>query len=325
MATIEKRPSGKYRALIRRKGFRTLSRTFDVRKDARNWAIEIEGKILVGELVDIGEARRTTLAEALERYRDEVTPTKRGAANELIRIRQWLTDPLATRFLSAIRSTDIAKWRSEQVELGKAPTTIRNALSIISQVYVVARGEWGMEELRNPVRGVRLPKHRPGRDRRLVTGEDEKLLKAAAAGGPWLRSAIIVAIETAMRQGELLALRWEDLTGNIARVRTSKNGQPRAVPLSSRARAALDALPRSLNGRIFPLTKMALDHRWRTARDLAGSHDLHWHDLRHEAVSRLFEKGLTTEEVMKVSGHRTYSMLARYTHLRTDNLVAKLG
>jgi integrase len=306
MATIEKRASGRYRVMIRRRGQR-LDRTFDSRRAARDWAVEVEGKILTGALVDLGEARRTTLGEALERYRDEVTHTKRGAAQERIRIGQWLADPLAARTLVSVRSTDIAAWRSRMVERGYAPTTIRNALTIISQVYRTAASEWGMSELRNPVQGVRLPKHRPGRDRRLEPGEEEALLSTARyLGCPWLLSAIVVSLETAMRRGELLSLRWNDVLPDRVLIRTTKNGRPRVVALSSRAREALAEMPRSLDGRVFPLTAPALDHRWREARRLASVSGLHWHDLRHEAVSRLFEKGLTTEEVMSMSGHRTY-------------------
>jgi hypothetical protein len=149
MASIERRTSGKWRVQIRRQGYRPLSRSFDTKQAARDWASEVEGKILIGELIDLGEARRTTLGEAQERYRGEVTPTKRGAAQENIRIGQWLRDPLAARSLASIRSTDIAAWRSKMVELGFASTTIRNALTILSQVYKTAASEWGMEELRN--------------------------------------------------------------------------------------------------------------------------------------------------------------------------------
>lgn len=326
MASIEQRASGKWRVQIRRQGYRPLSRSFDTKQAARDWASEVEGKILVGQLIDMGEARRTTLGEALERYLAEETPTKRGAKQERQRIRQWISDQLSSRPLASIRSTDIARWRSEQQAAGKAPSTIRNALTIISQVYRTAASEWQMESLRNPVSGVRLPKLRPGRDRRLGLGEEERLIEAAGqVGGPWLRSAIVVAIETAMRQGELLSLRWEALRGYQALLRTTKNDRPRAVPLSSRARAVLAELPRSIDGRVFPITAPALDKRWRRVCVLAGIEGLRWHDLRHEAVSRLFEKGLTTEEVMQMSGHRTYAMLARYTHLRTDTLAAKLG
>jgi integrase len=177
-----------------------------------------------------------------------------------------------------VRSTDIAAWRSRMVERGYAPTTIRNALTIISQVHKTAASEWGMPELRNPVRGVRLPKHRPGRDRRLEPGEEEALLSAAMRSGcPWLLPAIVISLETAMRRGELLSLRWEDVMPDRVLIRTTKNGRPRVVALSSRARDALAEMPRSLSGnvvplsgsagsgRVFPITAPVLDHRWRTA------------------------------------------------------------
>jgi integrase len=123
-----------------------------------------------------------------------------------------------------------------------------------------------------------------------------------------------------MRRSGILSLRRADVKGSG----TTKNGKPRAVPLSSKAREAIAELPPSVDGRLFPISGCVLDHRWRKACAAAGTTDLHFQDLRHEAVSRLFEKGLTTEEVMAVSGHKTYAMLARYTHLRVSDLAAKL-
>ena len=212
----------------------------------------------------------------------------------------------------------MAAWRSQREAEGKAPTTIRNTLTIVSQVFKTAALDWGYEGLSNPVEGIRLPKMRPGRDRRLEPGEEEKLL--GACGCPWMRVAIILSIEIAMRRGEL---RRESVRGNVLWLPETKNGRRRAAPLSSRARQALRSLPASLDGRLFPLSAIALDKRWRRLLKRCEIEGLHWHDLRHEAVSRLFEKGLSTEEVMQVSGHRTYSQLARYTHLRSANLLAQ--
>ena len=127
------------------------------------WADQPEGRISAGTFVDTSHAQRTTLGEVLERYLAEFTPTKRGHVQERNRIRAWLKDPLAHRSLASIRSVDIAEWRTARVAEGKAPTTIKNALQIVSQVYVVASTEWAIEGLRNPVRGVRMPKARPGR------------------------------------------------------------------------------------------------------------------------------------------------------------------
>ena len=120
-----------------------------------------------------------TLGEALKRYQREITPTKRGAMQERNRIKAWLRDPLADKSLSDIRLPQMGQWRDQRLAAGKAPATIRNALTIISQVYDVATSEWGMEGLANPVARLRLPKNRPGRDRRLEEGEEPALLKAA--------------------------------------------------------------------------------------------------------------------------------------------------
>ena len=121
--------------------------------------------------------------------------------------------------------------------LTEPPTTIKNALTIISQVYQVAATEWGLEGIRNPVRGVRLPKARPGRQRRLEEDEEARLLEAAdQTGQPRLRPLIIFAIETAMRQGEILSIERQHIKGVVVRLSDTKSGKPRDVPLSSRAR-----------------------------------------------------------------------------------------
>lgn len=147
-----------------------------------------------------------------------------------------------------------------------------------------------------------------------------------ACGAVGIDSMARWAIETAMRQGEMLSLRWCDLSGPIARLRDSKTNEPRAVPLSLAARAVLGALPRTGgNARIFPISVSALDYRFRLACGNAAIAGLRWHDLRHEAVSRLFEKGLDAMEVASISGHRTLAMLKRYTHFRAAALAAKLG
>jgi integrase len=175
------------------------------------WVRQVEGGLASDDFVDNREARRTTLGEALERYRDEVAGTKKGERQICNRITLWLRDPLAQRFLATIRSVGIATWRTARVAEGEAPTTIKNALQIISQTYKLAASEWGMEGLKNPVQGVRLPAARAGRDRRLDAGEEQRLLEVC--GCPYTYAAIIVAIETAMRQGEMLALRWDAVKG----------------------------------------------------------------------------------------------------------------
>ena len=324
MATISKR-GGSWQVQIRRTGFRQVTRTFGTRAEADLWSRQIEGRIAGDDWTDRSEAKRTTLAEALRRYEAERTPGKKGAKQEHRRIMTWLEHDLARRTLASVRSQDIAEWRTSMVAAGKAPTTIKNAITIISQVFELARTEWGIEGITNPVRGVRMPKGRPGRDRRLEPDEEPRLLDACRDKG--IDGAFVWAIETAMRQGEMLSLRWSDVRGAVAYVRDSKTGRARSVPLSTRAKAVLDALPTPLDrqARIFPWTPHSLDYRFRTACQVAGIAGLRWHDLRHEAVSRLFERGLDALEVASISGHRTLAMLSRYTHHRAERLAVKLG
>jgi len=145
---------------------------------------------------------------------------------------------------------------------------------------------------------------------------------------PFLLPVIHLALETAMRLGELVSLRWEhvDLTRRIAHLPDTKNGESRTVPLSTTAVNVLRALPRSLHGQVFPgLTTEAVKRAYIRAVDRAGIEDLHFHDLHHEATMRLFERGLNIMEVATITGHKDLRMLRRYTHLKAEDLAKKLG
>lgn len=322
MASVTRYRNG-WRVFIRRDGVKR-SRTFSTKAEAERWARQAEGKIAAPDFVDTSEAEKTSLADILTRYAEEVIPTKKGAAQERRKINVLLKDPLAAMPLTAITSSKVASWRSEQVAAGKAPSTIGNALNVISQAYEVARVKWGIP-CTNPTRGVRRVGQRPGRDCRLAEDEEQRLLAALDQVCPWTKAAFILALETAMRQGELLAARREDLRGRVLSLRDTKNGSVRHVPLSGRALETIREVPANLDGRIIPLLAPMLDWRWRQACRIAGVEGLRWHDLRHEAVSRLFERGLSVPEVMKISGHKTYAMLMKYLHLETEQLAEKLG
>lgn len=333
MATFQKR-SGNWRAIITKKGFPRQSRTFDSKADAEKWARDIEREMDVGVFVSRKEAEQTSLNEALDRYEREVTPAKKGAAQERLRIRAWKRDPLAARSLAGIRGSDLAEWRDKRLAGGTSPTTIRNDLAVISHLFSVATREWGMESLSNPVEKIRLPAVPRARDRRLDHRPDEngeteeaRLLASCDDGPAWLGPMVRLALETGMRQGELLALRWQniDMDRKAAKLLDTKNGERRDVPLSSTAITVLEALPRNLNGMVFSIKTMAVVHAFQRACKKAGIEDLRFHDLRHEATSRLFEKGLNPMEVASITGHKTLAMLKRYTHLRAEDLARRLG
>ena len=321
MAYIRKR--GKYwQAQIRRNGFPSRSKTFDTKADAELWAAETEAAMGRGRYVSLREAEETTLREALQRYLREVTPTKKGAEQEGRRIRAWMAHPLASRTLAAVRTTDVARYRDERLTAGAAASTVRNDLTVLSGLYSYARSEWGMEGLPNPVAGVRRPRLPPARDRRLIPGEEERLL--AAASYP-MRELIILAVETGMRAGELLSLRLEDIKGSVAVLHDTKTGDPRRVPLSPRARGVLVDLPRCIDGRVFPrIRNDKISQRFQCVCKEAGITGLCFHDLRHEATSRLFERGFNVMEVATITGHKTLVMLKRYTHLKAEELAERL-
>jgi integrase len=329
MATFEKRLSkdgkARWNAKVRRTGWPIQSKTFATKALAETWAREVERAMQRGAFYDPREAQRTTLGEALDRYRREVTPGKKGARQEAVRAAAWMRHELAKAALANIRGADIAAYRDARLAEGRSGTTIRNELTLLSQVFETAAKEWGMEGLANPVRQVKLPKPAKARTRRLEQGEEEKLLAACDARHFLLGQIARLAIETAARQGELLALRWEDidLKSRVAHVRDSKNGEARAIPLSSKAVAILEALPRNLNGRVLALTQHWVSSSFAKAVRDAKLPDLRFHDLRHEGTSRLFESGkFDSMRVGQITGHKELGMLRRYTHLRAEDLAA---
>ncbi len=336
MAAFQKR-SGNWRAIIRRKGYPVQTKTFDSKADAETWAGIIESEMRRGVFVDRTEAEQTTLSDALDRYEREVTPRKKGAKQEKLRIRAWKRDDLAQRSLASIRGADMASWRDKRLAAGVSPTTVRNDLALISHLFTVATKEWGLESLANPVEKIKVPAPARARDRRLDPKPDKdgkteevRLIEACKASAcAWLEPLVRLALETAMRQGELLALKWEnvDFGNKVARLEDTKNGDRRSAPLSTAALKALQDLKGDVErvGRVFPYRQEHLDDHWRKALKKAGIQGLRFHDLRHEATSRLFEKGLNPMEAATVTGHKTLQMLKRYTHLRAEDLVQKLG
>lgn len=347
MSTIVKRGPYQWQAKIRRKGHPAQSKTFPSKAEAQAWTRELESEMDRNVFHSRAEAERTTLKEALERYGREVTPGKKGADKELNRIKLWKERPIAARYLASIKGTDLAKHRDERRAEDRAENTIRLELALLSQVFETARKEWGMESLVNPIRNIRVPGGSKQRDRRLHGQEEHYLLKALVESDyPVTRDVAEFAIETAMRQSEILGLtpKAVNTTRQIATLADTKNGTTRLVPLSGRAQAILAAQnQRNAEARIFAIRddrlRRVFAQACRTGRkqymqDCAAQNiepdkdflvDLHFHDLRHEATTRLFERGLGLMEVAAITGHKTLSMLKRYTHLRPEDLAKKLA
>ena len=323
MATIDKH-YGAWRARIRKRSI-SRTKTFTKKSDAALWAAETERAITLG--LPLGGDSGATLASVLQRYSREVTPLKKGADKELLRIRVILRHKITQTPLNHLTSTHIAKYRDDRLKK-VAAGTVRRELGILSHALETARKEWDYYLPSNPVAGIRKPTEPKGRDRRLEDDEEKRLLGACRRStNHWLLPLVCFALEPAMRRGELLTLEWKDVHVAQAWVHLSdtKNGSPRDVPLSSKAQAILTDLPHDLSGRVFPVHFEALKGLWRRATKRAGIEDLHFHDLRHEATSRFFEKGLNVMEVATITGHKDLRMLQRYTHLRAEDLAVKLG
>ncbi|MBU2858336.1 site-specific integrase [Acidithiobacillus ferrooxidans] len=333
MATINSREDQDgitigWQAIVRRKGHPSQTKTFRAKKDAEAWARSIESEMVRGVWRDRSEAESATLKECLERYAEEIIPTKKGdGRRELGFIRQWQTRPISCRFMAAIDGQDVSASIKEMKAEGKAANTIRLHLALLSHLFEVARKEWRMASLTNPVELVRKPKLPQGRDRRLVADEETRLLSACQSVNPELAAIVGFAIETAMRQGEIIGMTWTmvDLRRRVVHLPDTKNGQARDVPLSTAAERILAALPRRMDGKVWTYTQEGMRASWRRALMQAAITGLHFHDLRHEATSRLFEKGFNPMEVSAITGHKTLQMLKRYTHLRAEDLAKRMG
>lgn len=329
MATIRKL-RGRWQAQVRRRGAPARAQSFDRRADAERWARELEAEAdRTRWNADTRASETTTLGELLRRYANQITPNKRGAAPERARINTIVRSSIAQCRLAKLASPDVAQYRDERLELA-APATVARELSTVSHALEIAGSEWGFWLPRNPVKGVRRPGLPQGRTRRLESNEEERLLAASDEhkNSPLLRPLLVLALETAMRRGEILSLRWDciDLELRVARLAQTKNGDSRDVPLSRRAVSALVQVHELGLCRDcpFPMTGSAVRSAFDRVRIQIGAPDLRFHDLRHEAISRLFEGGFNSIEVSAITGHRDVKMLKRYTHLRAADLATKL-
>lgn len=324
MATFRKR-AGKWQARIQRKGYPDQTKTFSHRADALAWARMVESDIDRKLNINSGDAEKTTLGALLERYLHEITPNKKGAVEEAYRINAWLRHSMADSFIANLRGADFARWRDQRIQDGKSANTIRLDLAVISNVYTVAKTEWGFESITNPIPNIRSPKLPNGRTRRVDDLELELII--SNTDSPFLPTFVILAVETGMRRGELARLEWQHVNFHKKTLwlPDTKNGHERTVPLSSKAIHTLSGLPKAHHGEIFGITAHAMTIAFVRACKRAGFEDLRFHDLRHEAISRFFERGLSLPEVAAISGHKTWAMLTRYTHLKVETFVEKLG
>lgn len=337
MASITKR-NGSYRVRIFRKNDKSITKSFRSEVEANQWLKKTQAQIELGifeEQVKNHASSKMGFGEAVEKYIPAHSVHKGNHKTEagILRI-------LATRWigrqLSSLGKQDIALLKDDLLAKGRAASTVNHYLNALSQLYQVAINEWGLK-LSNPITGIKRMPEPQGRMKRLSKEAETALLACCdELSLGYLSEIIVVALETGMRCGEILSMRWEDVDFTNRRVllRHTKNGDSRQVPITSKVKSTLQQLSsRHTDELVFPYCRWAIRrHFKKVTRHSAKAHkgmqnpfiDLRFHDLRHEALSRLSDKGLNVIEIAHISGHRTLAMLRRYTHPCHQTLLGKL-
>lgn len=342
MATFVQRPNGRWRALVRKKGWPALTKVLRTKRQAEDWARATEDEILRGTLSpNRRAAQHLTLKEALHRYLAEVSVKKSpSSASSEAGYARRIIKHLGRYSMASLTPTLIAEYRDQCLKT-LSDNSVRLDLALISHLYTTAIREWGLGLYYNPVSAVRKPSPGRGRTRRLKGDEERRILQACDShSNPFLGMIVRLAIETGMRLGEITSLRLEqvNLASRVIHLTRTKNGSQRDVPLSQAATGVIKRAmsvphrpgdtdlvffgePGYKTGTRGPYN---FQPAWQKILKQLQIEDLRFHDLRHEAISRLVEGGLGDQQVAAISGHKTMQMLQRYTHLRSQDLVGAL-
>ena len=337
MANILER-GGRWRALVRKAGHQKCE-TFSTKAAATKWAARVEAEIEELRSSGIMQPRGLSVGDLIDRYIQELYPTKRWGRSksaDLARLKKELGSIAADK----LNSSHIVKSFRERSAEGAGPVTISAQAGYLVGVLKVARSLWHLDvplqaaqDARSALNSVGLVGKSQRRDRRV---SDSEIARVSAAmqnenGTIPYPDLIRFALATGMRISEICRLRWTDVHERdktiIIRDRKDpqkKIGNDQVVPLLNAtghdAYAILSAQPRG-SQRIFPYSEKTVSTMFtRAVAKLDGIEDLHLHDIRHEAISRLFEAGYRIEQVALVSGHKDWAMLKRYTHVRAVDL-----
>ena len=308
MSSIRKRGET-YQAQARLSGGRASSATFKTKAEAQIWVRE---QAFTLAQLPKNRDERTTLGDVIERFISDVIPIRQSGDIEALRLGVICRHPLVLRRLAEINSSDLCSYRDQRLRQVKRNTLVRE-FGLLRTVVSTAINEWGIA-VDNPLKSFHIKREPDQRLRRL--GDDElKRLMCAECNNPYTKPMMLLALETAMRLGELLSIKWSkvDMESGFVELRKTKNGYGRVVPLTGTALSVLQDLERD-GDVVFPVKPGTLKQSWVRLVKRACINDLRFHDLRHEAISRLLEKGLTIPEAASVSGHKTASMLLRYAH-----------
>jgi len=320
----------RYRAQVRVKGRPALSGTFATLGDARTWAGQVEADVKRGLWFPTVKGSEHTVQDAIERFRRDELPRRKASTQDRARyLLEWCERHFGPRLLCDITPALIVEARAELLADGRSPATCnRNVHALAAVLSACVRWEWIDS---NPCRKVARLTEDKGRVRYLTEDERTRLLAVCKASqSAALYTVVVIALSTGARRGEILGLRWRDvsLADGMLTFRGTKNGDDRSVPVEGKALHALRewGKVRPFNGDalVFPSADgkrpASLRQAFEHALERAEISDFRWHDMRHDAASRLVMAGCTLRDVQEMLGHKTASMTIRYSHLSPDHM-----
>ena len=329
---IRKR-KGRYTVSIRHVGFRSINKTFAHLSDGRSWGRQVEVQLQQKRYKDISNASKTTLKSVLERHLAERMKLVRAPKKEAARFNTICKSKIIEKFLADLTPNDFAEYRDKRIEAGAAAATAIRELSFMSVAISKAIKIYNCWIPEHPISNSIRPKEAPPRNRRLEDDEYERLMQYCKGApkfkkpSPYWCSAIDFTIETALRLNEQLSLRWKNISLDTMTMRIeakhTKTNTERVVPLTPKALQVLKKIPRSIDGRVFPMSINNFNRGWRAICKNANITGLRYHDLRREACSRLLERGLSISEVQLFTGHKTVSMMLKTYTAHNPVTVAK--
>lgn len=338
MASIKQYRGKTWRAIVRRKGFPSESQTFALKRDAEEWAARVEARMGVSKFdeLQLKQVRTTTVKSLFDRYIKEVAPHMKGrnevgTLNRLVRDAKFM--PL---LLDKLRSDDIRDWRDERVKK-VAAASVHRELNTISAVFTHAMKEWSAPLEANPCHAVsRFKNADKRREKRWSQADIDAFLKAAGweadkapkVGRDYVGWALLLALETAMREGEICLPRVADFNESerYLHLVDTKNGDARNVPLSRKAIDYLKTLckDKKPEDKIVPLVANTLCEYVLEVRKKCGLEHLHFHDTRHTAATAMSKKLSNVLELSAQTGHRSLKSLQRYYHPTAADIASKL-
>jgi len=321
-----------YRVRIRIKGHQSFSKTFKNLTHAKQWKRITESSVEKREYVHHAVGKEKTLSDAIEKYFVEVLPYQSKNGDHIqTHLLRW-KEELGFSTLSKIKSGDLSQIRdkllAETTPRGKerSPSTVVRYISSLSHLFSVAINEWDWIK-ENPVKYMKKPKNAQGRTRYLSKEEAQKLLQECKnSKSSYLFTIVLIALQTGMRQGEILSLKWEDIDfdNQWIYLKQTKNDTPRTVPLTQEILKLLKHSIEKISPLVFPSPmnpEKPIDIRkaWVTALKRAKIENFLFHDLRHTTASYLAMEGYGYGQIAEILGHKSLQMTKRYAHLSHEN------